>query len=122
MKIKPPSDFIMPGIDVKDGDILTILDEGEYRTLPQNPDRKLLVFKVKLPSGEEKLLTMNATSQRELIRAWGNESREWIKKKVRVELVKQKVFDRTREVIYLKPVESKKGKVKVQEVPPLNED
>jgi len=103
MKIKPPSEYVMPKVDVRDGDYITILNEGEYRNLPQDPSREVLTFKVKLPSGDEKKLSMNPTSQKELIMAWGDDSRNWINKRCLVEIVRQKVFTQMKDVIFLHP-------------------
>jgi len=103
MKIKSPSEFVMPKVDVQDGELLIILDEGEYRKLPQDPNREVLTFKVKIPSGETKRLSMNATSQKELLQAWGDDSKAWVGKKVRVEIVRQRVFDKTKDIIFLHP-------------------
>jgi len=120
MKIKPPSDFVMPKVDVQDGDLITILNEGEYRKLPQDPNREVLTFRVKIPSGEEKNLSMNPTSQKELIQAWGDDSKNWINKKVRVEIVRQRVFDKTKDVIFLHP-ENSVPETPEEEIPVVEE-
>jgi len=31
MRLKPPSDYIIPNQDVKTGDLITFLDEGKYK-------------------------------------------------------------------------------------------
>lgn len=107
MKLKPPSDFVIAGQDVKDGDLITFLDEGKYNTLPQDPSREVLTFKVKIPSGEEKSISVNKTSQIELIKAWTDETSKWKGKKAKVKLVNQKVFQVFKDVIYLSPAEGK---------------
>jgi len=104
MKIKNPSEYVTPNIDVKNGDYIEILDEGEYSTLPDK-DREVLTFKVKVPSGDVKKLSMNATSQKELINAWTDDSKEWVGKKCKVEIVRQKVFTQMKDVIFLHPEE-----------------
>lgn len=103
MKIKSPSEFVMPKVDVKDGDYITILNEGEYNTLPQDPSREVLTFKIKLPSGDEKKLSMNATSQKEVITTWGDDSKKWVGKRCLVNIVRQQVFNQMKDVIYLHP-------------------
>ena len=103
MKLKPASDFVVANKDVKTGDLITFLDEGKYNTLPQDPDREVLTFKVKIPSGEERSISINKTSQLELEKAWTDESSEWIGKKARVKIVNQKVFKEFKDVIYLSP-------------------
>jgi len=105
MKLKPPGDYVTAGLDVKDGDLITILDEGKYETLPQDASRELLSFKVLLANGDEKLLSMNNTSQKELMAAWGMDSSTWVMKRVKVTVVRQRVFDKDKDVIYLHPTE-----------------
>lgn len=117
MLIKPKSDFVIPKIDVRDGEFLTILDEGEYRKLPQDPNREVLTFKVLIPSGETKRLSMNSTSQKELIQAWGDDSKAWINKRVRVEIVRQRVFDKTKDIIFLHPEGTSIPEIPEEEMP-----
>jgi len=115
MKIRLKSNFIIPNSDVKTGDWVMILNEGEYRKLPQQPDREVLVFKVQVPSGEVKLLNMNTTTQKEFIQAYGDDSINWIGKKGRVEIVKQRMFDKWKEVIYIHP-EHKAREIPIEEI------
>jgi len=117
MQLKPPSEFVQPRLDIQDGDIITILDEGEYRSLPQDPSREVLTFKVKTPSGDTKKLSMNATSQARLMKLWGMDSKKWVGKKVRVEIVKQQVFDKTKDVMYLFPPEQTMEEPEAEEIP-----
>ena len=117
MRLKPPGDYVTAGLDVKDGDLLTILDEGKYETLPQDQTRELLTFKVLLTNGEEKLLSMNATSQKELMGAWGMDSSTWVEKKVKVTVVRQRVFDKDKDVIYLHPTEDATQPIPTEDVP-----
>lgn len=111
MKIKSTSKFIQAGLDVQDKDWITILDEGKYMVFPQFPDRENLVFKIELPNGDKKSLTMNATSQKDCILAWGDDSTNWIGKRCQIEIRIQQVFDKQKGVIYLHPQE------KVAEIP-----
>ena len=107
MKLKSPTDFVIAGQDVKNDDLIIFLDEGKYNTLPQDPDREVLTFKVKIPSGEEKSISINKTSQIELTKAWTDESSKWVGKKAKVKIVNQKVFKEFKDVIYLFPAEGK---------------
>jgi len=117
MKIKPIGNFVVAGVDVKDGDTITILDEGEYRKLPQDPKREVLTFKVEIPSGAEKSLSVNATSQKNLIEVWGDDSENWIDKQCRVEIVKQQVFEKRKDVIYLYPINATPIDISEEEIP-----
>lgn len=103
MQIKNPSEYVTAKIDVQDGDYITIKDEGEYRPLPQDSAREVLSFKVQIPSSIIKRMSINATSQRELILAWGSNSAAWVNKRCLVTIVKQQVFDQMKDVIYLHP-------------------
>ena len=107
MKLKPPSDFVIAGQDVKTDDLITFLDEGKYNTLPQDPSREVLTFRVKIPSGDEKSLSVNKSSQIELIKAWTNETSKWKGKQTKVKIVTQQVFKELKDVIYLYPAEGK---------------
>ena len=102
MHIKSPSEFIIPCIDVKDGEFIKILDEGEYRLLPDK-SREVLTCRVEVPNGEKKKISLNATSQTEILIAWGNDSSEWVGKRCLVEIVKQNVKGQMKNVIYLHP-------------------
>jgi len=124
LKLKPPSDFVVANQDVKTGDHITFLDEGKYNTLPQQPDREVLTFKVKVPSGEEKMMSINKTSQIELTKAWCPaseleqsiiDSSHWVNKQARVEVIRQKVFDKMKDVIYLFPADESKASKKPDE-------
>jgi hypothetical protein len=91
--------------DVRDGDIVTIVDEGKNRTAEETPfNRDVFEISVKLPSGEVKTWTMNRTTQRKCAEAWGYESRAWINKKVRIQLREQNVRGVMRTVIYGIPI------------------
>ena len=116
MKIKPPTNFVQAGIDVKNGDWIIILNEGAYRKIPQQPDREVLTFQVETPLGEKKLLSMNATSQKEFIQAYGDESKVWIGQRGQVEIVKQMVFTKMKEVIYIHPPK-RPEEVPTEEIP-----
>lgn len=103
MKIKSPSDFILANVDVKNGDKIVILNEGEYTPLPTDPNKIVLNFWVKIPSGDKKKISPNGTSQKEMIAAWTDDSSKWIGKVCLVEIIRQKVFQAIKDVIYLHP-------------------
>ena len=107
MKLKNPSDYVTANIDIKTGDIVQFLNEGAYTNPPQNPEREVLTFKVLLPNGEEKKISVNKTSQKELMSAWcpdDMDSSHWVGKRAKVKIVNQKVFNEFKDVIYLTPL------------------
>ena len=116
MKIQIKTNFVQAGIDVIDGDWITILNEGVYRKIPQQPDREVLTFQVETPSGERKLLSMNTTSQKEFIQVYGDDSKAWIGQRGQVEIVKQMVFTEMKEVIYIHP-QKRPEEVPIEEIP-----
>lgn len=84
------NEFIVAGSDIKDGEEMTILNEGEFVTFNagKENERKSLQVKVKTPEGMTKKWTVNKTSLIELQGAWGRDSKAWIGKIVSVEVVK----------------------------------
>ena len=101
--------------DVKDGDVVTIVNEGQKRSAEETPfKRAVFEIAVRLPSGEEKILTMNSTTQRRCIEAWGNETRNWIGKRLRIELRDQNVRGVMKKVIYGFPIMGKAAEVPVE--------
>lgn len=121
MKLKSPSDYVTANVDIKTGDVIEFLNEGEYTHPPQNPEREVLTFKVLLVNGEEKLISVNKTSQKELMSAWcpdDMDSKHWVGKKARVTIVNRQVFDKLKNVIFLVPAESSQQPPVVGEAPP----
>ena len=118
MEIKPPGNFVLANVDVKSGDFLTVLNEGEYRKLP-GQEKEVLTFDVKIPSGAEKKLTMNPTSQTRFLTAFGKDSKDWVGKKARVEIINQQVFKEMKNVIYLHPEGGEE--IKPEEIEPEGE-
>lgn len=78
----------MTGNDIKAGDIVELLDEGVIQDSAKfkNDDgtpKQELVFTVK-HNDEEKLYTMNYTSQKTLAPVWGRDTAKWVGKKLEV--------------------------------------
>ena len=105
MKLQIKSEFVTPNSDVKDDDIITFVDSGKWNTLPQDPDKEVLQFTVKLQDDSIKKMTVNKTSQRILLQAWGEETENWKGKQAKASVVKQNVMGEIRFVIYLNPAE-----------------
>lgn len=89
--------FLKKGEDIKNGDILIILDEGKQ---VEGEFGKQNVFSVKTFSGKEGNVTFNQTSINCLIDGYGKESKEWINKEVKVECIKQNVQGKLTNVYY----------------------
>lgn len=100
MKIKIDSLYLKAGVNVKDGDKIVLLDEGKY-----NPTKfgKALNFKVRLEDGEEKIYTANATTQKNLINEFGDDSANWKDKTLKAWVVRQVVKGKMTNVLYLTP-------------------
>ena len=70
--------------DIKDADVITILDGGKITTSEYGEQK---VFKVKTRNGE-KNLSLNQTSENNLIDAFGDSTEDWIGKEVKVWLIR----------------------------------
>lgn len=96
--------FLTPN-DVKTGDTITIIDEGTYVPADQSGfGRPAFRIRVKLPSGEEKLWSINRTTANRFSNTWGVETSTWVGKKVKIEVVEQNVGGILKKVIYGHPV------------------
>jgi hypothetical protein len=96
-KVSIQGDFAKPGIDIKDGDTITILDEG---TITSSEYGERHTFKIETENGE-KILSFNQTSLNNLVDAYGGETKKWVDKKAKVFIVKQMVSGTLRKIAYL---------------------
>jgi len=113
--------------DIKDGDIVKLLDGGQIVT-GDFGDRH--VFKIQTTNGE-KNLSLNQTSMNNLIDEYGDETSSWVNKDVKVWLITQSVSGQMKKVCYLTGkdwdmVEDERGNLKfakqiAQDEPPLEE-
>jgi hypothetical protein len=87
-----------PGQDLRDGDLIEILDEGKEVENPKFGKRN--VFSIATKNGI-KSLTFNQTTINNLIDAFGAETKQWVGKTVKVWIIKQNVGGLLRNVIYL---------------------
>lgn len=90
--------FAKKGEDYKDGDILTIANEGKQVDGDFGPRH---VFLVKLPKGGEKNFTFNQTSINNMVDAYGEDSVNWVGKDVKVWLILQNVQGKMVRVAYV---------------------
>ena len=79
-------------VDVKQGDILMLIDEGTDVTSKTIKDKNgnakvQQVFQVTLSDGSDRALYMNRTSQIGLAQAFGKDTKNWIGKSAKVNVV-----------------------------------
>ena len=91
--------FAKKGLDIKDGDVITIQSggkqvEGQFGT--QN------IFEILTPNGEF-VMSVNQTSINSMVDEWGEESENWIGKKVKIHAIKQAVAGKFISVYYVAP-------------------
>lgn len=124
MKITIKSSYVKANEDVKSGDIVKLLDEGNYKNVEiQGKRKEVLQFQLELPNGEAKTYSMNVTTQRNLIEEWGDDSRTWVRKDLKVWIVNQLSFGKMINVLILTPEDwTKPTKEETGEVIPVVED
>ncbi len=83
--------------DIKDGDIVTILDSG---TVVQGQFGEQNVFKIKTRNGE-KALALNQASANNLIGAFGEDTDSWEGKEVKVWTLKAMVAGKMQTIVYV---------------------
>lgn len=90
--------FAKKNEDYRDGNIITILDEG-VKTTRQYGEQD--VFKCRMPNGDKRSFSFNKTSINNMIDAFGPDSHEWIGKEVKVWLILQNVQGKMVRVAYV---------------------
>ncbi len=92
--------FAKKGVDIQEGDIITLNSEGkivEGQFGAQN------IFEIKNVDGVELALSINQTSINALVDAFGEDSANWVGKKVRVHSIRQNVAGKFIPVYYVAP-------------------
>lgn len=95
--LKAQGEFLKVNVDIKDGDILTILDGGITITGKFGEQE---VFKVKA-SSKEGNLNFNQTSINNLIDAYGDETDNWRGKSIKVWVITMNVQGKFTKVVFL---------------------
>lgn len=120
--------FLKKGIDFKEGEIIEIANEGkkiEGQFGTQD------IFLVKLTNGKEGNVSINQTSVNSFIDAWGEDSINWIGKKVKTWKIKQNVASKFLDVWYFSHPEAeltevgfvlKDKEIKNNEIPVIEEE
>ncbi|HKF48299.1 MAG TPA: hypothetical protein VKB38_13135 [Terracidiphilus sp.] len=114
--LQRPTGKFLSTEDVSTGDIVTFVDAGVEKEEADkfNPGKKKLKFEigVRLPEGDEKVVSLNNTSKAALMDAYGENSDEWVGKDARVEIITQKVGNDFKDVLYLThPTKNVKGDI-----------
>lgn len=97
--------------EVKPGDIITIMDEGEWVTSAKftNPKtgepKKDFMVKIDI-SGKEADMTINSTKRKALIKAFGKDSKDWVGKKCNCEVANVMVGENMKKTVVLLPITS----------------
>lgn len=102
IEVQSNSEFLKSS-DLNDGDTITIISEAkqEYN---EKFDRDVVRATIEIPSGDRKVMTMNAQSVRAMVSMYGDESTEWVGKEVEVEKAKVSVGGKMVEAIFIKEV------------------
>lgn len=86
---------------VKTDDVVVLLTAGAVIPAGESQfGKEEFNVSVKLPDGRTKLWTMNKTTQRALSEAWGDETEQWINKKVKVKVTEQSVRGEMKQVVF----------------------
>jgi hypothetical protein len=91
-------EFAKIGQDIRDGDIITILDGG---TVITGQFGEQTAFHIQNPAGKELVLSFNQSSINNLIDAYGEDSESWKGKQARAWVVKMMVSNSLKNVAYL---------------------
>jgi len=102
MKASELSQYVVPDVDVVEGDVVTIASSGAIQKFDDGSQR--LQLSVELPSGKTKLFTVNNTSRKALIEKYGDETDDWVDKKAKITITSQNVRGAMKKVIYLSAV------------------
>src|SRR5262245_20603280 len=97
-KVSIRGEFAKVGEDIRDQDILTILDGG---TMITGDYGEQVAFHMQMKDSSDKVMCPNQTSINNLIDAYGEDSDMWKGKLVRAWVVKTMVSGKLRNVAYL---------------------
>lgn len=86
---------------------IVLLNDGEFKE-PEETGLSRTVFqiKVQIPDGRKKTWTMNKTTRKKLAKSWGDDSTNWVNRKVRIRISPQNVRGEIKDVIYGEPTDA----------------
>lgn len=96
-KVNAGGQFIDKKEDIKDGDIITILNGGVEHESEFGPKMGFLLE----TSKGERVMDLNQTTQNNLVDAFGEETNDWVGKKVKVVIVRGMVSGKMQNIVYL---------------------
>ena len=96
-KVSVKGEFAKKGEDFKDGDVVTIANEGKQI---EGKFGLQDVFLIKFPTGD-KNMNFNQTSINNMVDAFGKDSTKWVGKEVKIWLILQNVQGKMVKVAYL---------------------
>lgn len=101
---------------VDTGDIVVLLNEGAFKD-PEETTLPRVVFqiRVKIPDGRKKTWTMNKTTRKRLVKAWGDDSEGWINKNVEIKITQQMVAGDMKDVLWGTPTDKPQHEVTLPE-------
>lgn len=115
MKVEIQSAFLKVNIDVKQGDIIRFVGEGEKVPDKWNKGKFKTNIQVSGDNFNDKLLTLNNSSLREMMKLYGDDTKNWIGKDAMINVVKQLVSGSMKDIIMLTaPNVDREGNVIIQ--------
>jgi hypothetical protein len=103
MQVKIYSAFCKGEVNVFNGDTATIMSEGTYEVLKNDPKKKVYNFELKLKDGEIKVGSFNNPTITNLMSAWGDDTKVWVGKEIVASVSKIFAFGREAYSIVWKP-------------------
>jgi hypothetical protein len=119
-KIKIESPYLKANINVYKGNIVKLIDEGKQKPMTGLDGKEKMVweFTVELSTGETKIYTMNTSTQKVLIDAWGDDTKDWINKPLEVSIDRKVIAGQLKNVLYLIPAEG----IKTKDIPVIEDE
>ncbi|MBO3810135.1 MAG: hypothetical protein FGF50_11165 [Candidatus Brockarchaeota archaeon] len=103
----------LSGSDVENGAIVEIADGGKILSESESGfGRPVFQITVMMPDGSMRTWTMNKTTRDRLKEAYGDDTENWVGKKVRIEVVGMVVRGTFRKVVFGHPVVGEEEEVK----------
>lgn len=102
MKVEKETGGFVTHEDVKTDDHIKFLNEGEEVEKDFKGRKSVkLQLQVELPNGEQKLISLNATSKNNMITFYGDDTKDWVGKEARIEVLSQLIQGERKKVVYL---------------------